>query len=71
MSWVWLYMMESVLIRSFLLGLLANALNHELVLDDFWFFLLLLFLLFVLGWLFLQLEVCNLVDALDFSQSEA
>lgn len=64
-------MMESVLIRSFLLGLLANALNHELVLDDFWFFLLLLFLLFVLGWLFLQLEVCNLVDALDFSQSEA
>lgn len=64
-------MMENVLIRSFLLGLLADALNHKLVLDDFWFFLLLLFLLFVLGWLFLQLEVCNLVDALDFSQSEA
>lgn len=68
---VGVYMMGSVLIRSFLLGLLAHALHHELVLDDLGFFLLLLFLLFVLGWLFLQLEVSNLVDALDFAQGQA
>lgn len=51
--------------------MLADALHHELVLDDLRLVLLLLLLLFILSRLFLQLEVGDLIDALDFSQGKA
>jgi hypothetical protein len=55
-----------------LLGcLLAHALHHKFISDDFGLILLLFLLLFILLGLFLQLEISHFLDTHDFSQGHA